>query len=29
MEAISELKLKVGDEVAAIVKATEVMISKD
>jgi molybdopterin-binding protein len=29
MEALNELKLKVGDEVAAVIKATEVMISKD
>ncbi len=29
MEAIDELELKVGDEVAAVIKATEVMISKD
>ncbi len=29
MDAVNELKLKVGDEVAAVVKATEVMISKD
>lgn len=28
-EAVDELNLKVGDSVAAIVKATEVMISKD
>ena len=29
MEAINELKLRVGDKVAAVVKATEVMINKD
>ena len=28
LEAVSELKLKVGDKVAAIIRATEVMISK-
>lgn len=28
-EAVDELQLKVGDVVAAVVKATEVMISKD
>ncbi len=28
LEAVSDLKLKVGDKVAAIIKATEVMISK-
>ena len=29
LDAVDELKLKVGDKVAAIIKATEVMISKD
>jgi molybdopterin-binding protein len=28
-EAVDELKLKVGDTVAAIIKSTEVMISKE
>jgi molybdopterin-binding protein len=27
-DAVDDLKLKVGDEVAAIVKSTEVMIAK-
>jgi len=27
-EAVDDLKIKVGDEVAAVVKATEVMIAK-
>lgn len=29
LEAVDELNLKVGDKVAAIIKSTEVMISKD
>lgn len=29
MEAVGELKLKVGDKVAAIIKSTGVMVSKD
>ena len=28
-EAVEELGLKVGDEVEAVIKATEVMVSKD
>ena len=28
-EAVDELKLRVGDKVAAVIKSTEVMISKD
>lgn len=29
LEAVDELKLKVGDKVAAVIKSSNVMISKD